>query len=735
MSASQHGRLEFQEQAVDPLLESLLFICKLYDVEAGLDMLTASVPLVDGRLTNDSVQAAVANIGLVSRKVLKPLDKISELLLPCILALEDNDYCVLLETNSADGQLKVMRPPAGSDDLNEQGEPEVVWLACEILEKHYTGSSIFFTKQLAPASFTDDTLQITHKHWFWGTLYESIHIYRDVLIASVLINVFALVGSIFTMNVYDKVIPNMAFESLWVLAISAWILFVFDFVIRSLRSYFIDIAGKKSDILLSSKIYAKVMGMRLESRPASVGAFTKHLQEFDSIRDFFTSVSISALIDLPFTLIFLTVIWWFTGWMVLIPAVVILLLILYSLLIQKPLKASIEAGFQLAAQKNAGLVESLVGLETVKLFGAEGHFQHSWEEAVNHISDWGMQTRKLTNSVSIFASFLQQSSTVGIVVLGVYQIAAGSLSMGGLIAALMLSGRAIGPMVQLSTLTTRYNQAMQAMKVLKAIISLPSEYEEGKRYQSLSDFTGHFEFSDVSFTYPNEKYPALMDINLVISPGEKIGIIGRIGSGKTTLERLLSGVFLPTEGQILIDAVDVNQLNPRELRSHFGVVSQDDSLFYGSIRDNITLGNPFVSDEDILTAARRAGVLEFTNRDPQGLEKPVGEGGLRLSGGQRQSVAIARAWLNKPKVLILDEPSSSMDNRTELAFKKQLNLLAEEESLILVTHKTSMLDVVDRLIVMDAGKIVIDGEKTTVLKQLKAGKVRANHAAGKGEFS
>ncbi len=732
MSVSQHGQLEFEDQGVDPLLESLLYVSKLYNVETDIDMLTANVPLVDGRLTDDSLQQAAANIGLVSRKIIKPLDKMSELLLPCILVLEEDECCVLIEVNSADGRLKVMLPP-GSPSV--EGEPEVVWLAMEFLEKQYSGYSIFLTKQLDTEVFSDETLQVTHKHWFWGTLYESVHIYRDVLVASLLINVFALTGSIFTMNVYDKVIPNMAFESLWVMAVGAWVLFAFDFIIRSLRSYFIDIAGKKSDILLSSKIYAKVMGMRLESRPASVGAFTKHLQGFDAIRDFFTSVTISALIDLPFTLIFLAVIWWFTGWMVLIPAAVILLLILYSLLIQKPLKASIEAGSQLAAQKNAGLVESIVGIETVKLFGAEGRFQHSWEAAVNHIADWGMQTRRLTNSVSIFASFLQQSSTIGLVVLGVYQIAAGSLSMGGLIAALMLSGRAIGPMVQLSVLTTRYNQAIQAMTVLKGIVNLPSELEQGKRYQPLTEFSGRFEFNNVSFTYPDEKSPAISDINLVITPGEKIGIIGRVGSGKTTLERLLAGVFLPTEGQILIDAVDVNQLNPSQLRSHFGVVSQDDSLFYGSIRDNITLGNTFASDDDILTAARRAGVLEFTNLDPQGLEKPVGEGGIRLSGGQRQSVAIARAWLNKPKILILDEPTSAMDNRTELAFKKQLSLLTEDESLILVTHKTSMLDVVDRLIVMDAGKIVIDGDKTEVLKQLKAGKVRASRPTVKGELS
>lgn len=520
-------------------------------------------------------------------------------------------------------------------------------------------------------------------------------------------------------------IPNLAFETLWVLASGVFVVFLFDFILKTLRNYFIDVAGKKSDILISSKLFSKVMGIRMESKPPSVGAFARHLQEFESIREFFTSATVSALIDLPFAILFLVIIWLMTGNLVFVPLVGVIILVIHSLIIQKPLRRSIEEGSRLASQKYANLIESLSGIETVKMLSAQSQFQYRWEEAVAHMANWNIKSRRITDSIQNSASFVQQSSNVGMVILGVYLIAEGELTMGGLIAATMLSGRAISPMIQLSLLSTRYNQAKSSMTIINQVMEMPDEQEEGKRYIHRPIVQGKIELERVTFYYPNSPVASIRDLSLTINPGEKVAIIGRIGSGKTTLERLIMGLYQPTEGHVRIDDTDIAQLHHVDIRRNIGCVPQDPTLFFGSIRDNITLGRPLTDDRDVMDAANRAGVTAFTQSDPAGLERQVGEGGAMLSGGQRQAVTIARALLGHPPVLLMDEPTSAMDNRSEMHIKHQLAQLKENETLIFITHKTAMLDIVDRVIVLEKGSIIADGPKAQVLSDLKQGKVRA----------
>lgn len=529
----------------------------------------------------------------------------------------------------------------------------------------------------------------------------------------------------FSRLVYDKVVPNLAFETLWVLASGIFVIFLFDLLLKLLRSYFIDVAGKKSDILISSKLFSKVMGIRMESRPPSVGAFARHLQEFESIREFFTSATISSLIDLPFALLFLLLIWFMAGNLVLVPIAGVLIIAIYSLLIQAPLRRAIEEGSRLASQKYANLIESLAGLETVKLFGAQSQFQYRWEEAVAHMANWNIKSRRITDGIQNTAGFVQQAANVGMIIFGVYLISSGDLTMGGLIAATMLSGRAIGPMVQLSLLSTRYNQAKSSLKIIEQVMQMPDEQEKGKRYIHRPIVQGKIELDNVTFHYPDSPVASIRNLSITITPGEKVAIIGRIGSGKTTLERLIMGLYQPTEDHVRIDDTDIAQLHHIDVRRNIGCVPQDSNLFYGSIRDNITLGRPLVDDRDVMDAANRAGVTVFTQQDPAGLERQVGEGGLLLSGGQRQAIAIARALLGRPPVLLLDEPTSAMDNRSEMHIKHQLSQLTPSETLILITHKTSMLDIVDRVIVMEKGCVIADGPKSMVLNDLKQGKVRA----------
>ncbi|MEZ8065655.1 type I secretion system permease/ATPase [Vibrio sp. FF145] len=700
----------------DPLLNSLIYVSRYYGLANSPEALINGLPLSDGKLTPFLFPRSAERAGLVAKENRSDLENIPHLILPAILLLKQGEACVLNSIDIEKQEAEII--------TTESGMMPIV-IPIEELKEQFIGRYFLVKKQFRYDERSPEILKTREGHWFWSTIWQSKKIYRDVLIASILINLFAIAAPMFTRLVYDKVVPNLAFETLWVLASGIFVVFLFDLLLKLMRSYFIDVAGKKSDILISSKLFSKVLGIRMEAKPASVGAFAKNLQEFESIREFFTSATIGSLIDLPFALMFLALIWLMAGNLVFVPVVGVVILIIYALLIQGPLRRTIEEGSRLASQKYANLIESLAGLETVKLFSAQSQFQFRWEEAVAHMANWNIKSRRITDSIQNTAGFVQQSTNVGMIIFGVYLMAEGTLTMGGLIAATMLSGRAIGPLVQLSLLSTRYNQAKSSMTLIEQVMSMPSEQEEGKRYIHRPIIQGHIALDKVTFHYPDSPIASIRDLTLNISPGEKVAIIGRIGSGKSTLERLIMGLYKPTEGHVRIDDTDMEQLHHVDVRRNIGCVPQDSNLFYGTVRDNITLGRPLVDDRDVMDAANRAGVTAFTQQDPAGLERQVGEGGGLLSGGQRQSIAIARAFLGRPPVLLMDEPTSAMDNRSEMHIKHQLSQLLPSETLILITHKTSMLDIVDRVIVMEKGSIIADGPKSQVLSDLKQGKVKA----------
>ncbi|WP_029831029.1 type I secretion system permease/ATPase, partial [Vibrio parahaemolyticus] len=596
----------------DPLLNSLIYVSRYYGLANSPEALVNGLPLSDGKLTPFLLPRAAERAGLVAKENRAELEKISSLILPAILVLKGGDSCVLNSINMETREAEVTTLESGMVPIS---------IPLEDLLEQYTGRYFLVKKQFRFDERSPEVLKTKEGHWFWSTLWQSKRIYRDVLIASLLINIFAIAAPMFTRLVYDKVVPNLAFETLWVLASGIFVVFIFDFSLKSLRNYFIDVAGKKSDILISSKLFSKVMGIRMESKPPSVGAFARHLQEFESIREFFTSATVSALIDLPFAILFLIIIWLMAGNLVFVPMVGVLILIIHSLLIQGPLRRSIEEGSRLASQKYANLIESLAGLETVKMLSAQSQFQYRWEEAVAHMANWNIKSRRITDSIQNAAGFVQQSSNVGMIILGVYLIAEGDLTMGGLIAATMLSGRAIGPLVQLSLLSTRYNQAKSSMTIINQVMEMPDEQEEGKRYIHRPIVQGKIELERVTFHYPDSPVASIRDLSLTINPGEKVAIIGRIGSGKTTLERLIMGLYQPTEGHVRIDDTDIAQLHHVDIRRNIGCVAQDSNLFFGSIRDNITLGRPLTDDRDVMDAANRAGVTAFTQSDPAGLER------------------------------------------------------------------------------------------------------------------
>ncbi|WP_392384496.1 type I secretion system permease/ATPase [Marinomonas primoryensis] len=703
----------------NPLLDCLVLLSKYFYNPYTADSIAAGLPITDNAMTPELFQRASQRIGISSRFVKRALKKIPDMVLPAVLLLKDKQACILLEVDRVKETAKILRP--------ESGEGEIV-LPLRDLDESFTGYCFFVRPlyQFDKRSEKSDGEEGKKGHWFWGTIVDSWRIYRDVFIASLLINIFAVASPLFVMNVYDRVVPNNAFDTLWVLAIGAAVVYLFDFLLRTLRAYFIDIAGKKSDILISATIFAKVSNITMASRPKSVGAFAKNLQEFESIRDFITSASITTLVDIPFMFLIIGVIWLIGGPVGYIPIVTIALIVLYSVIIQIPLRRSIEEGQKTASQKNAVLIESLYNAESVKLNNAEGVFQKQWENAVGNIADWGVKTRQLSQSSSSFAMVAQQLTTVIIVIVGVYQISEGNMSMGALVAAVMLTGRALGPMAQVASLATRYNQAKSAFTSLNEIMASPVEKPDNVKFVHRPLFKGEFQFEAVNFAYPDQEQAAVSAININIKQGEKVAIIGRIGSGKSTLGKLMTGLYTPDSGAIRIDGVDLRQVNPTDLRRNIGSVSQDVSLFYGSIKDNIVMGVPYMEDEAIIRAADLSGVSEFANRKPNGLDSLVGERGALLSGGQRQSIAIARALLFNPPILILDEPTASMDNTTESRMKRRLIEGVKDKTLILITHKASMLDMVDRIIVMDNGRLIADGPKAQVHEALRQGKLKVS---------
>ena len=632
-----------------------------------------------------------------------------------MLFLKQRKACILIDIDHSEGKARVILPEAGDG---------VKRINISDLEEHYTGFTIYVREKHRYDSRTPSTMNIKSRHWFWGTILGSWRIYRDVLLASLMINIFVVASPLFVMNVYDRVVPNQAFDTLWVLAIGAIIVFSFDFILKMIRSYFIDLAGKKSDILLSSRIMERVLGLSMSARPVSVGSFAKSLQEFESIREFITSSTIIALVDLPFTLIILMVIFILGGPLFYIPLFCMALIAIYSLAIQGPLKRSVDKTLRSNSQKSATLIESLSGMEALKIAQAESDIQYKWEKAVGHIATWSIKTKMLSSSASTISAYIQQMCNIALVAYGVFLISEGDLSMGGLIATVMLAGRCLAPMAQVAGLATRYNQAKSALDGLNQVMEMPIERPADRDYVHRPELTGSIEFDGVNFTYPGQEIQALRNINLKIQPGEKVAIIGRIGSGKTTIEKLILGLYEPDDGAIRVDGIDLRQINPSDLRSSIGCVSQDITLFYGSIKENITLGASFVEDSALLKAAEISGVTEFANKHPNGLDMIVGERGQNLSDGQRQSIALARALLMDPPILVLDEPSSSMDNTTELRMKEQLKDRCTDKTVILVTHKASMLELVDRLIVVDNGKIVADGPKDQVHAALKQGKLK-----------
>jgi ATP-binding cassette subfamily C protein LapB len=700
-----------QSREIDPVLDCLTYLARQADRPSSPVLLRAGLAVTsDGKLPFHQIEPALEQVGMRAEPVTRRLRGWSSRKCPAILELADERAAVLLEVREGDGL--VYAP----------GIADATWVKLTELEPAYTGRAVIVetdpTRERENERPWDEAKR---KHWFWSEVWKIRREFQPVMLAALIVNLLAFAMPLFTMNVYDRVIPNNATSTLWVLALGVLLALVFDFVLRVARARLIDEVGRKLDEKLSQKLFEKVMNLPMSERQGSTGAFARRVSEYELVRDFFASTTVVLAVDVVFLVLFLGLITALAGWLVMVPIVGIVLMLIAGLSLQKGMgRAALDAQADSSLQHSM-LVESIAGAETLKASRAEGQMLGRWRRYATMSAGTQERMRRMTAVAVNLASVSQQLISIGLLIGGFYQFQQGNMTMGAIIAIIMLSGRSLQPIGQLAFLITRGKQAVTTLDSLQRMMEAQDERQVALRSIVPEIRAGHIDLSGVTFRYPEAARDSLSAIDLKVNPGERIGIIGRVASGKSTLGRVLCGLYAPTEGVMTVDGLDSRQYHPHQLRDAFRFVGQDAEVFSGTVRDNLMLGAAQADDSQLIDAVVRSGADIFLSRDAAGFDLPVGERGSRLSGGQRSLLVLARALVSPSKMLFLDEPTGSMDTQTELYFIEHLKTaLGPDQTLMVATHRHNMLSIVTRLIVIDAGKIIADGPRDEVMKHLTA---------------
>jgi ATP-binding cassette subfamily C protein LapB len=698
-----------RSREIDPVLDCLTFLAREADRPSSPVLLRAGLALADdGTLPFHQIEPALEQVGMRAEPVTRRLRGWPARKCPALLELSEERAAVLLEMR--DGEALVYAP----------GVAEATWIKLDEIEPVYTGRAVVVdpdpTREREGERPWD---KAKRSHWFWSEVWKVRKEVYPVLLAALIVNLLAFAMPLFTMNVYDRVIPNKAISTLWVLALGVALALAFDFILRVARSRLIDEVSRTLDAKLSQKLFEKVMNLPMAARQGSTGAFARRVSEFEMVRDFFASTTVVLAVDIMFLVLFLGLITILAGWLVFVPIAGIALMLVAGLSLQRAMgRAALDAQADASLQHSV-LVESIAGAETLKAVRAEGQMLGRWRRYSAMSAATSERMRRLTAVAVNLASISQQLISIGLLIGGFYQFQDGDMTMGAIIAIIMLSGRSLQPVGQLAFLVTRGKQAFTTLNSLQQMMEAQDERQVAMRSIVPEIRAGHIELNGVTFRYPNAGRDSLDGINLKIGPGERIGIIGRVASGKSTLGRVLCGLYAPTDGEMLVDGLDSRQYHPHQLRDAFRFVAQDAEVFSGTVRDNLMLGAAKADDSQLIDAVVRSGADIFLSRDAAGFDLPVGERGSRLSGGQRSLLVLARALVSPSKMLFLDEPTGSMDTQTELYFIEHLKTaLAADQSLVVATHRHNMLSILTRLIVIDGGKIIADGPRDAVLKHL-----------------
>jgi ATP-binding cassette, subfamily C, bacterial LapB len=696
----------------DTLAASLTYLAAFHGRAVSREALLGGLPILDGRLSVALYDRAARRAGLETEAIKRDILDIPALVLPAVLIMKNGTAVILLGVDPTNQSVKVLDP------LTKPSTPHVLGL--KAISSEYTGYA-FLVRAAAEADARAVAAgDLPRNHWFWSAVKVHWRSYGHIALAAFLTNVLALATPLFTMSVYDRVVPNGAIASLIALSIGMGLAIAFDFLFRMVRSRMIDVTGKTVDVVLAANIFEHVMAVKMAQRPTSVGIIANQLRDFDSVREFFTSGSVVSATDLIFAMLFVGVLFVIAGPLAWIPLVMLPLMLLIGFALQRPLDRAMKRLQAESAARHGVLIESLSGLETVRATGAEARMQTAWERSVAATARSGEDVHFWSSLSLTSANTASQLTSLLLLIVGVFLILDGKLSVGALVAANMLAGRILAPIAGIASVITRGTQTLASLKSIDRIMSLERERSPERAYVARKIDEGRIAFENVSFAYPNAPGNALEKVSFKIESGEKVGIIGRVGSGKTTVGRLLLGFYDAKEGRILVDGVDSRQYDPSDLRTGIGFAMQDTDLFFGKLRDNIALGKPEATDEEILQAARLSGVESFIAGHPMGYDMPISEGGRSLSGGQKQAIGLARVLIRKPRVLFLDEPTAHFDVRSEAEFLERLKAIrGERMTIIISTHRLSLLSMVDRLLLFDNGRLVADGPRDKVLAILQ----------------
>jgi len=701
------------EESLVPALQNAL---RLFDVRLTISEIMTGMPGCpdNAHLTEQKEWAIQAlqrrSISAVWHKI--TLTDVKTFLLPIVIRFDDS-YVVL--THYSQKLCRIIAPQFGSHPVE---------MPTEELQRHYSGDALLIRPKAHMDHRAEDLIKPSEKHWFWHTLWRFRRYIFEAAALSIIINMLVLAMSIFTMTVYNRVLPNQTYVTLWTMAIGVTLALCFELAARLARAWITDRAGKKIDLILGAQIFRHVLQGKMENRAQSSGAFGNVMQSFETVRDLTTSAALTTVADLPFVLLFLLVIHLVAGPLVWCVVLILLVIVTMVLLMQIPLKRHAEESMKIGSNRYGLVIETLDNLETIKALRAESLVSGKHDIASVKLSAVSMKSRFLSTMGSSVIQTVQQLGTVILLLWGSYLVGDGVISMGGIIATMTLMGRAVMPIATLAALGLRIQQAKTSLGILNKLMQTPTEREQEKVYVQLPQGSpSEIVCKEMSFSYKKDLPPVIESLDLELHHGERVAILGKMGSGKSTLLRLLIGLYQPTRGTIKVSGVDIGQIETGELRSRIALVSQEPRLMFGTLRDNLLMGAPWASDDELMRVAKMTGVSEIVARHPMGFGMPVGERGETLSGGQKQAIALARALLAEPDVLLLDEPTSGMDMGSERMVLQALVPAMAGRTVVIVTHRPAILKYVDRIIVMDEGMKVADGARDTIVSLLNEGKI------------
>ncbi|MCO6177490.1 type I secretion system permease/ATPase [Ciceribacter sp. RN22] len=704
----------------DVLLEGLLQLCRLYNRPATAAELTAGLPLEDGHLTTSLLRRAAARANLDVRVGNADIRRIEPDLLPVLLIRDDGTVTALIRVDGE--QCTIAMPEMESRHLTVE---------TEVLAASLSGVVVFAAPLMQKDGRADGLAAEPSRHWFWGEVNRSWADFLEISFAAALANVLAVGSSMFAMQVYDRVVPNLAYATLWVLTVGVGLAIVIEAAIRLLRARLMDVAGRRLDLRISSRLFERALSIRLESRPKSTGSFVNQVREGDAVREFFTSTTIGALSDIPFVIFFVTIIAIIGGPVALVLVVAIPLIVVPGILAQWPLSALSREHLREGAVRNGLLMEAMFGAETVKATQAEGRFQRLWEEYSALLAGNGVRMRAISVMLTFSATAVQQLAYVMVMVVGVYRVGAGDMTVGALLACAILSSRTIAPLTQLAGIFARWQQMRAALVGLEGIMNAPVDRPADREFVHRPRLKGAYKLENVQFGYDEHNSAAIQIPSLTIEPGTAVALLGNNGSGKSTLLKLLAGLYEPNQGRLLIDQTDIRQIDPADVRNAVAYLPQDVRLFYGTLRDNLQMGIDSREDEELLEALSFVGAESLVQEHALGLDRMIGEGGSGVSGGQRQSIGLARIWLRDPPVLLLDEPTAAMDHALELRLIENLKRWSVGRTLVVATHRQPVLALAQRALVLNGGRPLADGSVKDVVAALASNQLQrpARHDA------